>query len=446
MKRGVLVNAVIAVLAARLTSAQTGSSVSGVVWDSIARRPLLGAMVQIIPADTSTGFTRWATADSLGRFTIDSIPKGRFLIGFMHPLMDSLGLQPPLHQLRVDGLDPVRANFGVPSPPAIRTAICGLRSGPGSGGVIVGVVRDAESGAPMGGATVTVQWLELSLEQGSHIERVVATAAPNGWFALCNAPSPGTLTLRANSGADSTGLIDVPISSDGFARSDMYIGSARSTGTLRGTVTTADGGKPLAGAQVRVPSGPPVRTDKGGRWTLTGVPAGTQMLEITAGSYDTELRAVNVVAGALPVNAKLSTMKAVLDTAKSMTLRLSGTGDTAFTLRRRGGGGVYLTSDAIARARPSVTSDLFRIMPGVRLDSRNILVNGSAGWCSPAIYVDAMYIPRITSEQIDAFVQPGEIAAIEMFTSYTSPPQFRNPDGDCGIIAISTNVGHARHR
>src|SRR5262249_343231 len=150
---------------------------------------------------------------------------------------------------------------------------------------------------------------------GGHTERVVATAAPNGWFALCDAPTPGTLTLLATSRADSTGLIDVLVAADGFARADMYIGGAQSIGTLRGTVTTADGGRPLAGAQVRVPDGPSARTDERGRWTLTGVRLGTQMLEIGAASYYTERRVVNVVADASPVHAKLSTMKAVLDTA-----------------------------------------------------------------------------------------------------------------------------------
>src|SRR5262249_13737798 len=160
----------------------------------------------------------------------------------------------------------------------------------------------------------------------------------------------------------------------------------------RGTVTTADGGKPLAGAQVRVPNGTPARTDTGGQWTLTDVPVGTQMVEIGAPSYYTERQAVNVVADAPPVHATLSTMKAVRDSTRSVTLRFAAKGDTAVERRQRSYGSVYLTSDDIARLRPSATSDLFRTMRGVRMDnSRNILVNGVGGWCSPAIYVDGAY-------------------------------------------------------
>jgi hypothetical protein len=446
MKRTVLIAAV---LTSRITAAQTGSNVSGVVWDSIARKPLRGAIVQIITADTSRSFSRGAIADSLGRFMIGDVPNGRYLIGFLHPLMDSLGLKAPVRELRVDGLDPVHANLGVPSPATIRTAVCGRRPGTASGALIVGIVRDARNGAPMGGASVTGQWLELSFQQRgaeSHIQRLVATTGPTGWFALCNVPSPGTLALRADSGADSTGLIDIPTSVDGFARRDMYIGNARSTGTIRGAVMTADGGRPLAGAQVRVSNGPSARTDEGGHWTLTGVRVGTQMLEIGAVGYYPERRAVNIIADALPVHATLSTMKAALDTAQPISVRFSGTGDTAFERRRRSGSGVYLTSDDIAQAQPSVTSDLFPRIRGVRVDaSRNLLVNGAAGWCSPAIFIDDVYTPHITADGIDAFVPPRDIASIEVYArSYAAPVQFRNPEGDCGSMAISTKERRVR--
>jgi hypothetical protein len=433
-----------ALLSARLTAAQTGSSVSGVVWDSIAHTPLRGATVQIVAADTSITFSRGATADSFGRFTIRDVPNGHYLIGFQHPLMDSLGLSAPVRELLVGG-DQVRANLGVPSPSTIRTAVCGLRSG----ALVVGIVRDAQNGTPMVGATVTGQWLELSFQQSgtaSHMQRLVATTGPSGWFALCNVPSPGALTLVANSRTDSTGLIDVPVSVDGFARRDLYIGSERSTGTLRGSVTMADGGKPLAGAQVKVPNGRSVRTDEGGQWAITGVPVGTQMIEIAVVSYYPERRAVNVITDAPPVRATLATMKAVLDTATPMSVRLSGSGDTAFDRRRRSGAGVYLTSDDIARARPSVTSDFFSRVREIRLDaSRNLLVNGVAGWCSPAIYIDGVYTPHITADGIDAFVPARNIATIEIYArSYTAPLQFRNPESDCGSIAFSTKESRVR--
>jgi hypothetical protein len=73
------------------------------------------------------------------------------------------------------------------------------------------------------------------------------------------------------------------------------------------------------------------------------------------------------------------------------------------------------------------------------------LVNSVGGWCSPAIYIDGVYMPHITADGIDAFFPPRAIATIEVYAkSYSAPPQFRNPESDCGSMAISTQERRAR--
>ena len=100
-------------------------------------------------------FGRTATTDSLGRFTLGGVPDGRYTLGFFHPMLDSLGLDPRLREVRVDRQRPVRADLGVPSPARLRAAICGPGSGPDSGAVVVGVVRDPRDGLPATGVAVT---------------------------------------------------------------------------------------------------------------------------------------------------------------------------------------------------------------------------------------------------------------------------------------------------
>ena len=190
-------------LLARLAAAQApdtthrppGVSVSGIVYDSIARRPLGGAIVQLVIADSLTRAIGTTTSDLLGRFTLADVPAGRYMLGFFHPMLDSLGLEPTVREVRVDGRGPVRANLAIPSPARLRAAICGAPSGPDSAAVVVGVVRDARTRAPDAGATVTVEWLEITFTPGEgisrHIEHLVATTAENGWFAMCNVPSRG---------------------------------------------------------------------------------------------------------------------------------------------------------------------------------------------------------------------------------------------------------------
>lgn len=231
-------------LVARLAAAQApdtthrtpGATVSGVVRDSVARTPLAGAMVQLVAADGLAGFARTAVSDSLGRFTLSDVPNGRFTLGFFHPLLDSLGVEPPLRAVYLEDHRSVSIDLATPSTSRLRAAVCGTRAAPDSGAALVGVVRDAQTRAPVAGATVTGEWLEVSFGKDGvfrRVPRLVATTRENGWFSMCNVPSPGTMALIASRGADSTDLIEVQVPSDGFMRREFYLGSAR-------TVVTGD--------------------------------------------------------------------------------------------------------------------------------------------------------------------------------------------------------------
>ena len=81
-----------ALVSARPAAGQ--ASVSGTVFDSVAGKPMRGATVRFVgvndPAQVRTVFS-----DSSGRYAIAAIPPGRYLAGFAHPLLDSLGYDPP---------------------------------------------------------------------------------------------------------------------------------------------------------------------------------------------------------------------------------------------------------------------------------------------------------------------------------------------------------------
>jgi hypothetical protein len=65
---------VVLVGAAGAQAPDTRTTVSGTVYDSLARAPLPGAVVQLVAADTRTRFSGTALSDSLGRFTIGDVP------------------------------------------------------------------------------------------------------------------------------------------------------------------------------------------------------------------------------------------------------------------------------------------------------------------------------------------------------------------------------------
>ena len=105
-----------------------GTTVSGVVRDSISHLPLAGATVQLVAPDSVAGHGRSAISDSVGRFTLTDVRDGRYALGFYHPLLDSLGVEPPAREVRVEEHQPVRIDLATPSTERIRAAVCGARS------------------------------------------------------------------------------------------------------------------------------------------------------------------------------------------------------------------------------------------------------------------------------------------------------------------------------
>lgn len=425
------------------TGSSPGARVSGAVFDSIARMPLAGAVVQIVAADAPSRFERSVTADSLGRFALTNVPDGAYALGFFHPLLDSLGVEAPLRQFTVARGQPVRVDLAIPSPMRLKAAIC-KQSLSDSSAMITGIVRDSKTEAPAGEVNVWGEWLELSIGTrgvSQNIQRVRAVTSDNGWFALCNLPASGTIALVAIRGVDSTGVIELPVPPEKFMRRDLYVGVARRDGLLRGTVVTTLGGRPVAGAEVGVIDGPQTRTNDRGEWTLSDAPTGTRMLEVRALGYYPDRRRVDVVAGAPPVNVRLSTLRAVLDTVKIVASRLRN--DEGFERRRRSGMGSFVTEEDMKRFPVIQTSDFFSRLPGIRRDGpqAKILMRGAFGtdgWCEPAVFVNGHEMSFMTAEDIDDWIRPNEVAGIEIYREGTAPPEFHPGLRGCGSIVIWT--------
>ena len=447
-----------------------GTTVSGMVRDSIGRTWLAGALVQLVSAEGDADFIRTATSDPLGRYVLSGVPDGRYRIGFLHAMLDSLGIAPSLREVTVTGQRPVRADLAIPSPARLRTAICGAQGAADSGAVLIGVVRDARERLPVGGATVTGQWMEISFTAAGISRRtpnLKATTGENGWFAMCNVPRGGTMMLVAARGGDSTDVIEVQVGGDGFARRDLYLGAARTVvvrvapaagdtmaplqrrvqsgaGRVSGTVVSAPEGRPLAGAQVRIADGPQTRANERGEWTLVDAPEGTRMLEVRAVGAYPDRRPVDVVADGPGVRVALSSLKAVLDTVRVTANRLYDRHRSGFEARRRTGQGRYLTAEDIARRGAINTSDLFRSMPGIRMDmaatgfDRIIQMRGlMEDWCSPALYLDGHVVQSFSIDDVDSWIAPDRIAGIEVYASGMVPGQYQRMDA-CGAVVIWT--------
>ena len=459
-------------VAAQFASAQTapptkdGTTVSGVVHDSIGGGPLADATVQLVSRDDPAKFLRNATSDSLGRFSLADVPLGRYSLGFFHPVLDSLGIEAPPRDVNVDSYSPVIADLAVPSPVRLRSAICRNTVAGDSVAVIIGTVRNAQDGSPAANVNVTGEWLEFALNRlgmARQRGRRAPVTSETGWFALCDVPSSGTVALVATKGADSTGIVEVQMPTEKFLRRELYLGTAQTdsvtvtsqsgsaTATskkrirvgnlkLSGTVVSVTGSQPLAGAQVGIVDGPQTRTNERGEFTITNAPPGTRMLEVRALGYFPVQRHVNVVSSGQPVRVALSTFKAMLDTVR-ITARSGALGpdDGGFVRRRRMGQGNFITPADIIRFPVQQTSDIFRRVPGLRVEmddygSKYIVHRG----CRPAIFINGANYSFMDSADIDTWVHPDEIKGIEVYSETTAPSEFTVGLGGCGSIVIWT--------
>ena len=446
-------------------------SVSGIVFDSIAHRPLVDAVVQLVQADSLSGAARTVTSDSLGRFLFGGVAAGRYLLGFLHPMVDSLGVEPKLREVLVDGRQPMRVDLAIPSALTLRLALCGAAAVADSDAIIMGFIRNAPDKMPVDSARVAVRWVELALVSGGFTrnlaERVVITHE-TGWYAICGPPSAGTIGLSAVHGTDSTHTIELEVPRDGYLRRDLYFGVARiasadsgrttgdsatlrvgpkltGDGRLSGTVVATAGGRPLAGARVGITNGPQTRADERGEWTLSNLPTGTRTLDVRAVAHYPVTIVVDVVDGAAPVLVALSTLKSVLDTVRITAAKGGSRNLLEFMKRKqRSGSGRFLTSEEIASRHPVYTADLFRSIPGVSVDRDQngeevITMRGNSfnARCRASIYLNGFSLRGLSAGDINGFVRPNEIVGIEVYAAAAAPAQFSEQNG-CGSVVFWT--------
>ena len=159
------------------------SYVRGVVFDSLASRPLSGARVTLGSATVDT--------DQNGNFVINDAASGTTTVSFTHALVEELGMMSIIVPVEISG-DTARISLGTPSRRTAWTRICG--SAPDSSfentrGVIHGYVRDG-AGKPVERAAVTVLFTEFkaapTTSTNAYPLRVDVVTGSDGHYAVCS--------------------------------------------------------------------------------------------------------------------------------------------------------------------------------------------------------------------------------------------------------------------
>jgi hypothetical protein len=441
--------------------AQSTGRIEGVVTDSAHARWPEGASLLAIrtePPEHSGG----ATVDNRGRYRIDSLPAGRYMVELASPFLDSLEIMLPPREVTVEAGRATKLDFAFPSGRTLRAGACpGVALGAGTG-ALLGRVVDADTDAPLADARVVVAWHEMTIDRKTltpHIaERSGAVATDSlGRYRMCGVPTDEWVVLQVQRGgrAGSDVRVMVPDSAGVGVRnlslspaasrtlagadsssSDTVVAPLTGTASVAGVVRGV-GGLPLGEAQVRVlgTRGTSI-SDARGRFSLSDLPAGTQVLEVRRIGYLLAQHPVELRSGRT-VTQDVQLRRIV--TLDSMRVLAQRSRYREFEFNRKANGfGKFFTVDSIEKRRPLYTSDLFRVTPGFRVmgfgldavvtSSRGVTsVNG--GQCVANVVIDGM-----AGQEIN-LISPFDIGAMEIYRpGEPAPVQYSR--GSCGVIVI----------
>jgi len=480
-----------ALLALHPASLHAQAIISGFVRDSLTSKPLAAAIIQLLPSATPWAAGRTARSDSIGRYRIDSVAPGTYVLGFQHPRLDSLGLDAVSRTLDVPpGIRALRADLALPSGNTFVLSLCGASTD--SVGVVVGRVLDAATDAPVSQGTVVIRWAEMQLVAGAvgrRMQQASAKFGSDGRYVACKIPTgaPFLVSARAGTGMSATaatlGVTDEielsfapgvpflqrnlliqmrePVAAAAVIAavpSETPLDSARAltapvsapvsravprSGTARliGRVVAADG-RPIGGARVSVvDTDQTVTTDTSGAFRLLNLPAGTRAVEVIAIGFapvrtSADLRPARDATLTVNAGPRIATLAAVAVVAP---VDRSG-----FFKRRAQGNGFFIDGNTMEQRGAQNISQALITAPTLRpngFDRNNPTrpqVSGR-GNCRPSAFMDGQMIPDGVGG-IDELLTVRRVGGIEVYANPAeAPPQFRG-SGNCAVILVWTRA------
>jgi len=422
------------VLAMRFATAQaTGASytVRGVVFDSVASKPLAGAVVQLGATESSRA--PWTvTTDTAGRYEIHDLPSGRYVVGFYHDALTVLGLDAPSRAVELGADRDVRVDLAVPSSVTIRALRCGAMK-PFRQGMLVGVVRDAVSRAAVDGAKVTIHWRAIALDSADYRvveEEARASIEPDGALLACGLPVDAPLDLHVVAPGHQPldgPVVSVPV--NGIARLDLLlVDSTLASGpaVIRGRAVHANG-KAVASGRVAIATLGKDAPIQNGVFTIGGVPAGSWVTEARViGAEPQRVLVTAADSGIVPATITVSDAPQMLD-----AVTVVGTPDRRLRVldeilrRKRIGMGTTFLPGHPALKSALFTADVMREARGFQYKSPTEIVGRVVQYglraerCrNVAVYVDDVRLP-------DGFASLEDVAPISQVLAIETWPDIR---------------------
>jgi hypothetical protein len=444
------------------------------VFDSAASVPLAGAVVQLV--SLNEGEAARATAaltNDRGRYRIDGVAPGRYLIGFQHEALNVFHVEAPARRVDVPEIvtaadSTVVVDLAMPSVAELRAAVCD--SSAQAGGLIAGRVVDGRTGAALEGAAVSVEWRELAIDGDTlrpRLAELTSRARDDGTYLICGPSTEERLTLTVAKDGYFTLRGELTIPDAGVLRHDHTLSESAKivgSGRVAGRIARPDG-TPLPSVRVSIPALGLEQAVANGHFSFNRVPRGRWLLEVRAIGFAPWERVVEVDAnGSDDVIVVMTALPPTLETQRVVASRY--TRDElvirGIVERSRAGAGTMFLPGNQWLSDATFPADVVRAARGFSYrNPTTICARGGCGKCelagdglkvstgivnpklgmyakpTIAIFVDGERV-RGGLYALNDFVPVKDILAIETYPDVMSAPFIWRDTNACAVIAVWT--------
>jgi Carboxypeptidase regulatory-like domain len=429
------------------------SALQGFVTDSVHNTALINATVTI------EGTSRTVPVDADGKYRIDSIPAGKHRVLVKHPLLDTLGFVMRTPEYPFGANESHELDLAVPSGERIAGALCTPAQRTRGPAVMVGFVRDPDTNGPALGAKVQLvyQVTDASSHKTSSTTRE-ATVDTLGLYRICGLPADMSGKVQVFRNGVSSGEVPAAVANGIVVRAFSIVsqhqivaevttdsgkvkriakGSARVTGKVVDKT-----GRPLGDARVTLQGGgTTVLTRSNGEFVLDSLPPGTQALVVRKLGYAASESPIELSSTEpLRTTVRLDDFVPTLAVMRVEAAQDKALADIGYLSRKQTGQGFYMDGNMINH-QSLAFSDVMRVAPGLRVqprgDGRTYVITDSRSSTTGCVnyYVDGTLWQTMTPGDIDDFVHPSELVAVEVYHGAQTPPQF-TPPGQSSCAAI----------
>lgn len=434
------------------------AKLQGFVVDSIHNAPLTKAVVLV------EGTSLNAITDADGHYVLDSIPPGAHRVQLLHAMLDTIGFPMQTNPIEFKAGETKTLDLSIPSAQRLSGAICSQAMRMRGPAAMMGFVRDPDTKGPAIGAKVELvyQVTDVIGRKSPVVRSDVVDSS--GLYHICGLPADmsgkvqvfrngvssgevpaevtnGFLALRGFSVAGTQTVVEVKNDSGKVRK--IVIGTARVVGRIVNSK-----GEPLKDARIILEGqGRTAISQPNGHFELDSLPSGTQSIEVRRLGYSVAEVPVELSSNqATTANVKMSDAVPMLAAMRVEAAADNALSKVGYLQRKQTGMGYFMDGKMINHEAMSF-SDVMRAAPGLRVsptgDGRTYVITDSRSASNGCVnfVVDGTPWQTMEAGDIDQYVRPDELVAVEVYHGSETPAQYTTPgQSSCATIVAWTQA------